>query len=513
MAVAAAAAVEYPDSIVTDMAVRHKLSSAQQQQLRDALLVDAVRSKVTIGVFNPEDLLIHVATESSAVAGGAHEVYISVLSTIAAKHVVTDLALLEALRKIAADNPAAFREWDAIKLKLALISALSPSKFRERKELAQALIPRLDAVSKMIEDNTLLLREHLVLSKMLFQYINGLIEPIQDAATLYFRGLFEKMGRRISPDGISFTNKNDGVQLGTIMTIVYKELDSEEEKRIRYYIKTHQYGSTSKIGAVKSPDPKELFVYKVLEHIGYGPRTYFFFNPVSPGGFYITTQDLGFTKVPGKSKSFVLFQSMIDTCNADPKAPQYDPMRRALIAFDIVSRILRLIDTTTNPGNLGRVAVGLERSKWKLFDFRVRDAEDGYVNEVIVSSFLAGNTSYNYAYSTFLEYAFKNPEYEARKIEAAYQTMIELLREGKLRQDGKRDMLLPEAIARAHDEIKDYIEANYEKLGIDLSVAVPDFERYCIAIQENLKMLSAGIAKRHAELNPGSSAAAASTTK
>lgn len=505
----------YPEEIVASMAEKYKLSEIQKQQLQEVLLIEEIHPGIVGKTFDPENLLIHLETVVAPAAGGAgattgsSEAYTSVLSVIAAKQVVADPASLEALRKVAADNSDAFREWDILRAEIQSIHYLKRSENRLKYTLTQEAYPK---VLRLLRDrgiplllNSTLNRDITFFTESLSPYLNALVEPIHESATLYFRGLFERMGRVIPPGGIAFTNKNDGVQLGAIMTITYREVGSGEEKKIRYYIKTHQHESTSKVGTVKPPDPKELFVYRLLEHIGYGPKTYFFFNPMSPGGFYIATQDLGFTKVPKKPKSFVLFQSMIDTYNANPRAAEHDPMRREFIAFDIISRILRLTDITTNPGNLGCVVTGgSEKSKWKLFDFRVRDFEDGYLNEKIVASFMAGNSSYNYAYSSFLEYIFKSPEYKSKKIEVANQIMKELLSEGKLRLDGTgRKMTLPEAMVKAQSEVLAYIEDNHEKLGINLKTAKPDLDEYYKGINANLELLAAGILEGHRMYSEG----------
>ena len=157
-------ASSYPDSVLSQLSAKYSLSPIQQQQLRDTLLVSEVRSSIESGAFSPENLLIQAPMAS--VLG----IYTSVLSPIAAKHVILDPASLEALKKTASENLMAFKEWDSIKIEIARLNQLPGSKVRERKQGANDLLPRLDVISDMIENNAVLLREHLAISKVLFQY-------------------------------------------------------------------------------------------------------------------------------------------------------------------------------------------------------------------------------------------------------------------------------------------------------------------------------------------------------
>jgi len=271
--------------------------------------------------------------------------------------------------------------------------------------------------------------------------------------------------------------------------------------RITYHIKTHQHGSTSQASSTKPVDPKELFVYKVLEYIGYGPKTHFFFNPLSIGGFFIATQDLAFTKIIGKKKSFIFFDNVKEKYNATPNASEHDEARRALICLDILSRILRLHDTTTNPGNFGQATVESGIHKWKFLDFRIASDADFYFNPQIFEGFQEGNGIFNYDYADFLKHTFRDPTYEKRKMEMANQIMAEL-HEGRLCQSRKtKKMSLPAAMGQAYKKIQGYITENQAALRIDLDAALTDFGKYFEAIRQNLILFAERINIRHTELS------------
>lgn len=484
----------YPEEIIAEFTKKFKLTPSQQQQLRENLMIEGMHAAVETHKFNPENLIIQLALPEGF--------YTSVLSPIAARQIITHPTVLTDYTAVVTANSEALKAWDNIKLEIQAIHSLPLHDRRLKQKQTQELYPRilefLGVYAAIVATNPIFREESLTLPKVLSQYLNVLVEPIKESAEKYFRSLFEKMGRKIID--ITFTPKRSGVQLGTTMTIAYKDSEAKEH-RITYYIKTHQYGSTSETSSVKPPDPKELFVYKVLEYVGYGLKTHFFFNPLSLGGFFIATQDMVFTKVMGKEKSFMPFERFAESYNTTPVAPQYEEARRALISLDILSRILRLSDTTTNPGNFGRVTVDQERSKWKFLDFRINSEPDVYyLRKEIFEDFCEGNGVYNYDYANFLRYIFRDPTYENSKMGIAHQTMDEL-HNGKLCLSREsRKMPLSAAIEMAFHEITEYITSNRDALRIDLDTALADLKKYFAAIQENLKILAEGIHKKYVTL-------------
>ena len=494
----------YPDDIIATLTERFELSEIQQIQLRDSLMLEEIRPLVELETFNPENLLMRLSLPDGSL-------YVSVLSTIAVKQVIADLSVLESLKTFAEANFEAFREWDSLKKEIDGIHNLSRKELRLKQTRTNETYPKLVVFFAkyvaILNSHSLLQQELFEIPQSLSQYINAMTEPIQEAATQYFTKLFRSMGRNISD--ITFTSKKSGVQLGTVMTIMYVEADAEsrgggagspQEHRITYYIKTHQHGSTSEVSSVKPVDPKELFVYKVLEYIGYGPKVHFFFNPLSLGGFFIATQNLSFTKIPAKEKKFILFEQRMKDYNETAKNPAHDEARRNLVCLDILSRILRLRDTTTNPGNFGIVTVEEMHNKWKFLDFRVLDDAELYLNPRIFEGFQEGNGIFNYSYSTFLEDIFRTPEHEKRKIEMGME-IVEELHTGKLsRNKTKRKMPLSVAMERAYEEICQYMTTYIEDLKIDLRGASADFRAYFEAVQKNFETLAQGINDRYAAL-------------
>ncbi|EKE00826.1 MAG: hypothetical protein ACD_21C00267G0001 [uncultured bacterium] len=387
------------------------------------------------------------------------------------------------------DNPGARQEWNSIKQEIERLNQIKRSAVAERRRVANEILKRVEdpIMLEYINSSVVLLREYLNISVELRQHANARFEPIDAAATTYFNAIFAREGKVITK--IDFKFKGEGVQLGRIMKINYMDPEGTPHE-IRYYIKTHQHGSLSASGSgsVANVDLKELFVYKVLEYIGYGPKVHFFFNPLSPGGFFIATQDAGFTKVAGKNKKFEVFDHIMRDYESTPNAAEHDDARRNIIALDMISRVLRITDTTPNPGNYGLVTVGAEKSKWKLFDFRIHSApEVEYLREKIFEDFCSGNGVFNYDFKEFLKGIFRDQATQQRKFAMAHDVVVTLTK-----APGKK-MLFLDAVRRAYDEVRGYAETNNDSLRLDLKVALPDFEHYFVAIQTNFKILTEGV--------------------
>lgn len=243
-----------------------------------------------------------------------------------------------------------------------------------------------------------------------------------------------------------------------------------------------------------------MFIYKVLEYIGYGPKAHFFFNRLSPGGFFVATQDAGFTKGVGKTKTFTIFDKIKQKYGANPAAEEYRDARRNIICLDMLARIFRLTDTTTNPGNYGFTQVsGDERRKWKIIDFRFPDQPEFYLNRNILQGFEEGNTEFCYKVYPFIEYVLQNREFRREKYTAANQIVHELL-EGRACKRGKK-MSLIVAMQHAYQETTDY----FQQYGRELEVTdFNDFELYYKAITSNLEILFVGIEQTYKQLEIGS---------
>jgi hypothetical protein len=141
----------------------------------------------------------------------------------------------------------------------------------------------------------------------------------------------------------------------------------------------HQYGPTEdNLKSRHPPDTKELFIYKLLHHIGIGPEVHFIVPyHGSKMTIYIATKDCHLT---------LLSQLTKDTMNTN-----------ALVRLNFISRILCLCDCATNSSNCGQVD-----GKPIIVDFRIEKQSGGYFKSDIFNKFYQGNEEFNYDFERFI---------------------------------------------------------------------------------------------------------------
>jgi hypothetical protein len=210
------------------------------------------------------------------------------------------------------------------------------------------------------------------------EYLDGNAEIIQAAVREHFLAQHCKAGLDESLFAISFAPKKSGIQTGFTCDV------SNGTQSVRYYIKTHQYGPTEdNIKSIKPPDTKELFVYKLLHHIGIGPQAHFIIpSHGTKKTIYIATMDCHLA---------LLSQLTKDTAN-----------NNALLQLDLISRILCLRDCATNSSNCGQVG-----EKAMIVDFRIEKQSWGYAKADILDKFYEGNSEFHY--TGLMEVAVKTP--------------------------------------------------------------------------------------------------------
>jgi len=190
------------------------------------------------------------------------------------------------------------------------------------------------------------------------EYLDGNAEVIQTAVREYFLVQHCKAGLDESLFNITFSPKKSGIQTGFICDV------NNGTQTVRYYIKTHQCGPTEdNVKSIKPPDTKELFVYKLLNHIGIGPQVHFIIpSHGTKKTIYIATKDCHLVLLSNLTK---------DTAD-----------NNALLQLDLISRILCLRDCATNSSNCGQFG---ERAI--IVDFRIEKQSWGYFKEDILDKF------------------------------------------------------------------------------------------------------------------------------
>ena len=292
----------------------------------------------------------------------------------------------------------------------------------------------------------------------------------------------------INESEVKILPKATGQQVGAKIVIP----DSANPGKLKtFYVKSHQEFSSKshpQLGTRTSNglgfvDLKELFMYKVLEKVGYGPKVEFAIDKDVAGsrveeGIMIITQDSGYTKSPElKQKSFRDFKDIKDGINPDLVSPE---TRRDLIAIDMLSRVFCLGDVMVNEGNFGRVdRVDLQTKelmpeKWKILDFTAPKVAKGkehlgeqkylygpYYGSDRVSidhGFKTGNFSHDYQEESPVSKILRSKE-----TKDLWEKTLSDLDTGK----SERKSGLKEAINQSFEEIMQFLQRNNDKLALE----------------------------------------------
>lgn len=221
------------------------------------------------------------------------------------------------------------------------------------------------------------------------EYVDGNIQVMKSAAREYFLIRHCKASLDENDFNVSYSPKTCGIHSGLICQV------SDGAQTTRYYIKTHQHGPTEDNSkSVHPPDAKEMFIYKLLEHIGIGPQVHFMvpYNSSNKKTLYIATKDCHLVLLSDLTK---------DSLNT-----------KALVQLDLISRILLYLgDCPNNPSNCGQV----DDDKPMIVDFRIISQAGGYVTANIVKEFCKEHEEFYYQ-SRWMARAFGTPKEDKLRI-------------------------------------------------------------------------------------------------
>lgn len=338
----------------------------------------------------------------------------------------------------------------------------------------------------------------------------------------------------ISPDDIQCLPKTTGQQVGA--KVVIPDVNNEGKQKT-FYVKSHQEFSSKsdpQLGTRTSNglgfvDLKELFMYKVLEKIGYGPKTNFIIDrDVSQTGveegIMIVTQDSGYTKNPlNKEKSFKTFANIKGEFKVNEDIDE--DTKKDIITIDMISRVFLLGDVMVNEGNFGRV-VSIETNKskeimekecndqelnlkWKVIDFTAPKVAKGkeyykdkkyvydnyYGSGGIVYGFEKGNFSHTYDEDSL------NRILQSREDKNLLKSIINNFEKGK----SEKKLGIEQAIIDSKEEIMQFLKDNEVVLRLkdsetgefkeQTSKRISDLEAYCDCSLKNWEDLIEGISK------------------
>jgi hypothetical protein len=226
----------------------------------------------------------------------------------------------------------------------------------------------------------------------------------------FFQRLFPKSTLNIG-------KKKAGVQMGLKASVTLMNGETRE-----YHVKTHSLGLLAeRSSSAQSADPRELMVYKILEHLGFGCETFFLQRSLQD--VYIATLDGGHggsfqtfdkaagvggrdnDRIYGNTLWGVLQDNHEDASLNDAvtveAAIESDPVAQNFMeqvtAIDLISRILRVRDLLNNTQNFGFFVAAGKPPALKIIDFRISD--DTTLDLEQFRGFLAGNGKYCYTSS------------------------------------------------------------------------------------------------------------------
>ena len=214
--------------------------------------------------------------------------------------------------------------------------------------------------------------------------LNG---PLLQSLNLIYQSSKGYFSRNLKGTAFQFHPKKGGDQLGTIMLMKIPSADSSS-KQIKFFIKTHQDGSAKSSGSRQAADLREIFIYKMLEITGFGPKVHFYGQNFSSLFLMIATQDLEFTKRPNVKKLFETYEYLLDSLQWDNPEIIFN-----FALFDILARLFVLYDVTTNYGNFGRVTIITEAQQY--YKFIVPSGGSCIVPDIF-EQFVSGNGMFNY---------------------------------------------------------------------------------------------------------------------
>jgi hypothetical protein len=339
--------------------------------------------------------------------------------------------------------------------------------------------------------------------------ISGLHEErLKRCALEYFAHFF-----RGAPT-VKFSPKLAGVQMGSQAHVTFPD-----GKSLKYHLKTHSGGRlTSHSSAAKPIDPRELLVYKFLEHLGVGCESHFFHRSLED--VFIATLDAGHAE----GSSFSTFQRA--TCNAKCDGPDYGDslwgsLRSELdrhkdmrviedniqsdckaqhfllqmASLDMICRIFRLHDLLNNSDNFGFCTSPKGMRCLKVLDFRLPDSTDMSLGQEHFRGFLVGNGTFNYRRSHItLRYAFRDRPRMER-----VQTALHLLTTGFL--CNSRD-----CIQSAYEDVRLCFES-FSSPGCDVGEVqniLVELEEFCQILRCNVDFFISALESFVSSSVPGS---------
>lgn len=471
----------YPEEILAELTGKFSLDAQQTEVLRSLLLYPGIQPLVEVGLLYPTSLILtFLRTTIFPLAHARYLVIMFSLYKFSNKNLLnTWVQYIHLL--IFVENIPDF-EFVPYKSFRARISQV-------RNDI-QEMLNKCESLNMYGEYQDKFVTEYQVTNTRAINLLKNINPAFKEAARLYFVNLFTSLYKTIAH--ICFKPKYKGTSLGLLMEIIYS--DATGSHRIIYYIKLHQHAPYHPV------NPIELYAYKVLEHTGNGPKAHFIISASLKGNLLIATQDCAFSKDPKKRKEFACFSTMKNEFCADPERndKNHEEARKALVRFELLSKIFYLEDTVINSGNFGYIVVDGVRKKWKLLDFSLYLGDgplttlpdrDNIATVLLSSDGTVADKPY-FPLCSVLTLA-----QEEHKKKIAQEEMRELHIGRKSQTRDKFNLPLSAAMEKAFSEIVKYCLENCSVLGLqDFAGAINALRYYHFKALENYQRLAIHLA-------------------
>jgi len=158
---------------------------------------------------------------------------------------------------------------------------------------------------------------------------------------------------------IKWGKKPDGDQIGATVDFSYQD-ESDYVSTSKFYIKTHECGSSSRSRHGDVVDPREIWVYSFLELVGLGAEVHFYFHQLDRRNVYIA------------SKEVACFETFDFACNRSDFIKEFkndETYTKCLIYVELIGKMLCLNDINNNLGNFGLISPVSSYLDIRLVDF------------------------------------------------------------------------------------------------------------------------------------------------
>ena len=236
-------------------------------------------------------------------------------------------------------------------------------------------------------------------------------------------------------------NKDSGNSIGSVVHI--NSLDDPDFCKAIYYVKAH-----SGVRVDGKLQLSELFLYKMLEHIGYGPKCEFILDDESATVF-IATRYAAHTKNEDKQKQFHTMKDVDENLILDRETCDGTD----LVVIDFLLHLFRMHDVCRIPDNYGVIKVKQDnatRYKWQIIDFNPPDVEDFKC----IKGMDLGKHTVAYYDTKFMDDVLSR---HARQ-ETTLQKVYDIMMHGKIKNNGERKMHLEEAMQDAKSDVLKFVE-------------------------------------------------------